>query len=100
MSAAAPGRTGGVAAQVALLLLILLFCVFPFYYRDLKRFYELEETPYERAESIELLRAIEHGELVQMVEVEGTIKSVDTEEDRVEVERLMSEDATYSRYRP
>ncbi len=31
-SAAAPGRTGGLAAQIVLLLLILTFCVFPFYW--------------------------------------------------------------------
>jgi multiple sugar transport system permease protein len=32
MAAAAPGRQGGAAMQVGLLLLILLFCVFPFYW--------------------------------------------------------------------
>lgn len=74
-------------------------CIFPFRYRDLRRFHDLSETPYELCESIELLRAIEHGELVQMVETAEVTKSVDTEADRALVESMMESDDVYQAYR-
>lgn len=74
-------------------------CIFAFAMANLKRFQAMAEAPYERCESIELLRAIEHGEWVQMVEARRMTKSVDTEEDRQAVESLMREDPVYARYK-
>lgn len=73
-------------------------CIFPFTVASLRRFHELSTTPYELCESIELLRAIEHGELVQMRLTEYRTKSVDTEQDRLEVEGMMETDGVYARY--
>jgi 3-deoxy-manno-octulosonate cytidylyltransferase (CMP-KDO synthetase) len=74
-------------------------CVFPFTVRSLRRFLALEETPCERAESIELLRGIEHGLPIKMVETHWQTKSVDTEADRLLVEEMMRVDDLYPRYR-
>ena len=73
-------------------------CIFPFRKKSLLAFNELPETPLELAESIEMLRAIEHGYTVRLVHSPFTSKSVDTETDRLEVERLMSGDDIYPLY--
>lgn len=68
----------------------------PFRWHFMKKFnMELAPTPLEEQESIEMLRAIEHGYKVRMVESRFISKSVDTEEDRREVERLMLADEVY-----
>jgi 3-deoxy-manno-octulosonate cytidylyltransferase (CMP-KDO synthetase) len=74
-------------------------CIFAFTMANLERFDAMAEAPYEQCESIELLRAIEHGERVQMVEARSMTKSVDTEQDRLAVEALRREDPVYARYR-
>jgi 3-deoxy-manno-octulosonate cytidylyltransferase (CMP-KDO synthetase) len=73
-------------------------CIFPFTVAGLRRFHQLSPTPYEKCESIELLRAIEHGELVQMRLTEFESKSVDTEQDRLKAERIMRTDSVYPLY--
>ena len=59
---------------------------------------KLSPTPLEKAESIEMLRAIQHGYKVRMVPSHYLSKSVDTEEDRREVERIMKEDEVFKQY--
>jgi len=73
-------------------------CVFPFRKADLLAFNELSVTPLELAESVEMLRAIEHGRTVRMVYSPFATKSVDTEDDRRAVEILMADDPIYKRY--
>jgi 3-deoxy-manno-octulosonate cytidylyltransferase (CMP-KDO synthetase) len=73
-------------------------CVIPFRYEFLQQFARLKPTPLERAESIDMLRALQHGFRVRMVETEVDTHAVDTPEDLREVERLMRTDPLLARY--
>lgn len=74
-------------------------CIMPFRWHFLKKFNnELAETPLELAESIEMIRAIQHGYKVRMVQTKFFSKSVDTEKDRKEVEIIMKNDSIYKQY--
>lgn len=67
-------------------------CVIPFRRDFLREFARLPPTPLERAESIDMLRAVEHGRPVRMVEIEEETHAVDTPEDLRLVETLMQDD--------
>lgn len=67
-------------------------CVIPFRRDALREFARLPPTPLERAESIDMLRLIEHGRRVRMVETEAETHAVDTAEDLRAVESLMKDD--------
>ena len=58
----------------------------------------LSPTSLELQESIEMIRALQHGYKVRMVESSYLSKSVDTELDRREVEKIMLNDEIYNRY--
>jgi 3-deoxy-manno-octulosonate cytidylyltransferase (CMP-KDO synthetase) len=73
-------------------------CVIPFRRGFLDTFAALEQTPLERAESIDMLRALEHGYRVRMVRTRYATRSVDTPDDLVAVSVLMSADALPSCY--
>jgi 3-deoxy-manno-octulosonate cytidylyltransferase (CMP-KDO synthetase) len=73
-------------------------CIIPFRRDFLVRFNALSPTPLEIAESIDMLRVLEHGERVKMIETKYSTYSVDTEEDRQRVEMLMKNDALFSQY--
>lgn len=73
-------------------------CVIPFRRDFLRRFARLPPTPLERAESIDMLRAVEHGLRVRLVETEADTHAVDTPEDLRLVEALMKEDPLARRY--
>jgi 3-deoxy-manno-octulosonate cytidylyltransferase (CMP-KDO synthetase) len=64
-------------------------CVIPFRRSFLREFSQLEPTPLERSESIDMLRALEHGRKVHLVETEVDTHAVDTIEDLKLVEDLM-----------
>ena len=64
-------------------------CVIPFKTNFLKQYSILEETPLEIAESIDMLRIIEHGYKVRMVKVEGFFQPVDIPEDVAVVEKFL-----------
>ena len=68
-------------------------CVIPFRRAFLATFAGLESTPLERAESIDMLRALEHGYDVRMVQTTQSTFSVDTPADLAHVSRLMQDDA-------
>lgn len=70
-------------------------CVIPFTRDFLRKFSDLQPTPLEVRESVDMMRAIEHGYKVRMVPCEATGLSVDTERDRAEAENLMSQDALF-----
>jgi 3-deoxy-manno-octulosonate cytidylyltransferase (CMP-KDO synthetase) len=75
-------------------------CIMPFRWHFMKRFnHELAETPLELQESVEMLRAMQHGYKVRMVPSRYLSKSVDTEADRQVVETLMADDPVYPRYK-
>lgn len=67
-------------------------CVIPFRRSFLRGFARMEPTPLERAESIDMLRIIEHGGQVRIVETEVDTHAVDTPEDLRLVETLMKDD--------
>jgi 3-deoxy-manno-octulosonate cytidylyltransferase (CMP-KDO synthetase) len=64
-------------------------CVIPFRRDFLREFSQLAPTPLEKAESIDMLRALEHGRRVHLVETEIDTHAVDTVDDLRLVETLM-----------
>lgn len=67
-------------------------CVIPFRRDFLREFARLPPTPLERAESVDMLRVIEHGGRVRLVETEVNTHAVDTPDDLRLVEALMQDD--------
>ncbi len=73
-------------------------CVIPFRRDFLREFARLPQTPLERAESVDMLRAVEHGLRVRLVETEADTHAVDTPDDLRLVETLMKDDPLLLRY--
>ncbi|MHA2052892.1 MAG: 3-deoxy-manno-octulosonate cytidylyltransferase [Candidatus Hodarchaeales archaeon] len=73
-------------------------CVMPFRRDFLVTYTSLESTPLEIAESVDMLRALEHGYKVKMVPTKFETYSVDTPEDLLNVERLMEKDELLEQY--
>jgi 3-deoxy-manno-octulosonate cytidylyltransferase (CMP-KDO synthetase) len=73
-------------------------CVIPFRRDFLLRYTALEPTPLEQAESIDMLRALEHGYPIRLVRSDYVTQSVDTPADMARVEALMKNDPLISRY--
>lgn len=65
-------------------------CVMAFRRAALDQFSTLPATPLEAAESIDLLRFLEHGRRVRMVRVDTVTHAVDTPSDLQRVEALMA----------
>jgi len=72
-------------------------CVIPFRWTFLKTYSALTPTPLEIRESVDMMRAIEHGFPVRMVPCETNGISVDTEQDRLDAEQLMQTDEFFLR---
>ena len=64
----------------------------------LQEFCELPPTPMEKAESIDMLRALEHGRRILAVRVAGKMIGVDRPEDIERVEREMRRDPLVAAY--
>ncbi|MCB9096277.1 MAG: 3-deoxy-manno-octulosonate cytidylyltransferase [Arcobacter sp.] len=64
-------------------------CVIPFTRDFLLEYTKLEPTPLEIAESVDMMRVIEHGLKVRMVTTKYKTSAVDTPEDLKRVEELM-----------
>lgn len=73
-------------------------CIIPYRRDFLLEYAQLEPTPLEKAESIDMLRLLEHGYPVRLVETKVASRSVDTPEERVEVEALMRNDPLVAQY--
>jgi 3-deoxy-manno-octulosonate cytidylyltransferase (CMP-KDO synthetase) len=73
-------------------------CIMPFRRDFLLTYSALEPTELEQAESIDMLRALEHGYSIRMVRCEFVSQAVDTFEDLRRVERLMATDPLFARY--
>ena len=73
-------------------------CVIPFRRVFLRRFTSWSPTLLEKAESIDMLRILEHGERVHLVETNIETHSVDTPEDLRQVERQMQNDPLIRSY--
>ena len=74
-------------------------CIIPFTAKSLTLFNQLSPTPLEQAESIDMLRYIEHGFKVKMVATHHRTQAVDTEQDRLLVEKLMRDDPLLNAYK-
>lgn len=72
--------------------------IMPFRKKFLLEFQAMPPTPYELAEQVELLRAVEHGVKIRTVKSPYQSISVDTESDRQEVEAAMVNDEFYLQY--
>jgi 3-deoxy-manno-octulosonate cytidylyltransferase (CMP-KDO synthetase) len=65
-------------------------CVIPFHRDFLIEYNNLEPTPLEIAESVDMMRVLEHGYNVRMVPTSHTSYAVDTPQDLIRVENKMS----------
>lgn len=72
--------------------------IMPFRKKFLLDFQNMTPTPLEIGESIELLRAVEHGIKVRTIKSPFPTVSVDTEPDRQEAEAAMEKDKYYPLY--
>lgn len=73
-------------------------CIIPFTAASLQEFIRLSPTPLEVAESIDMLRFIEHGRKVKMVETAYSTHAVDTLADLQFVESLLAKDPLTKKY--
>ncbi len=73
-------------------------CIIPFTAASLQDFIRLPPTPLEVAESIDMLRFIEHGHRVKMVQTDYATQAVDTPEDLKRVEKLLEKDPLTKEY--
>ena len=62
-------------------------------------FYQLEPTPLEKIESIDMLRFLEHGKSVMEVLTDSIMQGVDTIEDAKKVEPFIIMDPLYQQYK-
>lgn len=67
-------------------------CIMPFRHSALQQFSALPPTPLEIAESIDMMRFIENGVPVRMVETSHDTHAVDTPHDLALVESMMNDD--------
>ncbi len=73
-------------------------CIIPFRRATLLEYTQLPPTPLEQLESIDMLRLLEHGRRVKMVETEFNSQAVDTESDLARVAKLMESDPLLTKY--
>ena len=73
-------------------------CIIPFRRDYLMHYNDLPETPLEIIESVDMMRILEHGDKVHMVQTNARTLSVDTPEDRVAVENQMRGDPLLKLY--
>lgn len=67
-------------------------CIIPFRRASLLEYAGLEATPLEQAESVDMMRFLEHGYRVRMVTTDVSSHAVDTPADLAMVEALMAKD--------
>jgi len=73
-------------------------CIIPFRRDTLLNYASLAPTPLEESESIDMMRFLEHGYRVRMVETEFDTNSVDTPEDLERIQEMMRNDELTQRY--
>jgi len=74
-------------------------CVIPFTRDFLLEFGQMQPTPLEEIESIDMNRVLEYGHKVKMVHEDFETYCVDTPEDLKRVEKLMSDDSLVKKYK-
>jgi 3-deoxy-manno-octulosonate cytidylyltransferase (CMP-KDO synthetase) len=65
-------------------------CIIPFRRDYLLEYTRLAPTPLEIAESVDMMRILEHGMTVRMVPTQHSSQAVDTPEDLIRVEKMMA----------
>ena len=73
-------------------------CIIPFRYDALRQFIAMEPTPLEKVESIDMLRVLQHGHTVRLVETTHRTLSVDEIHEIHAVERVMKADSVFQLY--
>jgi 3-deoxy-manno-octulosonate cytidylyltransferase (CMP-KDO synthetase) len=73
-------------------------CIIPFRRDFLIKYTKLSPTPLEIIESVDMLRALEHGYKVKMARTNFSTYSIDTIEDLKKVEKLMANDTILGSY--
>jgi 3-deoxy-manno-octulosonate cytidylyltransferase (CMP-KDO synthetase) len=73
-------------------------CIIPFTRESLAAYATLAPTPLEVSESVDMMRFVEHGYKVRMVECTTASHAVDTKDDRVRVESIMKTDPLVGAY--
>ena len=73
-------------------------CIIPFTTAALQEFNQLDPTPLEVAESIDMMRFIENGRKVKMIETSFSTHAVDTPDDLKIVEKLLHKDPLTGKY--
>lgn len=73
-------------------------CIIPFRRDFLLKYTALKPTPLEQAESIDMLRAMEHGYPIRLVKTDHVTHAVDTPADLARVEEMMRRDPLTDRY--
>jgi 3-deoxy-manno-octulosonate cytidylyltransferase (CMP-KDO synthetase) len=73
-------------------------CIIPFQRDFLLKYIGMEPTPLEIAESVDMMRILEHGFKVHMVPTEHATCPVDTAEDAIRVEGFLVNDALTKQY--
>ena len=73
-------------------------CIIPFRRDFLLEYIQMQATPLEITESIDMLRILEHGMKVKLVPTQHDTFAVDTENDRQVVEKLLVNDPVTSLY--
>lgn len=75
-----------------------MVCVYPIRRESLRDFTNWGISPLESLESIDLLRFLEHGAKVKVVETERDTYNVDTQDDLVRVRKVMINDKLFKTY--
>lgn len=73
-------------------------CVIPFQRDFLFEFTSMAETKLEKVESIDMLRLLENGEDIRLVETDRETYPVDTPEDHEKVNEMMADDDLFEKY--
>jgi len=73
-------------------------CVFPFTRKSLEEFSKLKSTKLEIIESIDMLRFLEHGHRIKIVETDYETYSIDVPEDVDVVRKVMKKDTLRHQY--
>jgi len=73
-------------------------CVIPFTRDFLLEYNQMEPTPLEIIESVDMMRILENGGKVKMIPTEYITKAVDTKEDLERVVEIMREDKLFKGY--
>ncbi|WP_151900702.1 3-deoxy-manno-octulosonate cytidylyltransferase [Sulfurimonas hydrogeniphila] len=73
-------------------------CVIPFTRDFLLEYNEMEPTPLEIIESVDMMRILENGGKVKMIDTEYETKAVDTKEDLDKVVEIMKDDELFENY--